>query len=90
MCQSGRRMACCVYRRLNKVTEADRFLMGNIPETIFGYSGVYYFTRMNLVKVYYQMKLKEKRKEYTEFCIVSFQYRFKGLSFGRKNVPTAF
>lgn len=88
--KDGTLRLCVDYRRLNKVTVADRFPMANITETIFGCHGAYYFTSMDLVKGYYQMQLEENSKNYTAFSTVSGQYRFNRLSFGLKNGPAAF
>src|SRR5678815_5677980 len=88
--KDGTLRLCVDYRRLNKVTEADRFPMANITETVFGCHGAQYFTSLDLVKGYYQMNLEEGSRNFTAFSTVSGQYRFKRLSFGLKNGPAAF
>src|SRR5678815_2579719 len=88
--KDGTLRLCIDYRRINKVTEADRFPMANISETIFSCHGVEYYSCLDLVKGYYQMKLEEDSKDFTAFSTVSGQYRFKRLSFGLKNGPAAF
>src|SRR5678815_760173 len=88
--KDGTLRLCVDYRRLNQVTEADKFPMANIQETIYACHGVRYFTSMDLVKGYYQMNLAEDSRDFTAFSTVSGQNRFKRLSFGLKNGPAAF
>lgn len=74
---------CVEYHRLNKITEAGRFSLPNITETIFGWNRA--FSILDLVKSYFQIQLKNENKDYNAFYTINCLYRFKWLSFGLKN-----
>ena len=81
---------CVDYRKLNKVTIADRFPMANLAESVFGLHGVKYFTCLDLVRGYYQLPLHENSKKFTAFSTPYGHWQFKRLSFGLKNAPAVF
>ena len=53
------------YCALNKVTVPDKFPIPNLTDSIFGLCGVKYFTKLDLVRGYYQVPLHEESCEYT-------------------------
>ena len=81
---------CIDYRQVNKVTKADRFPIPSVNDLVFGLHGMKYFTTLDLVKGYYQVKLHPDCQEYTAFSTSKHHYQFKRLSFGLKNAPGAF
>ena len=81
---------CVDYRQLNKVTKADRFPMPNMNDLVFGLHGNWFFTTIDLVKIYYQVPLHLDSRECTAFLISFNHYQCKRLSFGLKNAPAAF
>jgi hypothetical protein len=81
---------CVDYRALNRVTKPDKFPMPNLSDSIFGLHGVKYFTRLDLVRVFYQVPLDEDSKELTAFSTPHGHWHFNRLSFGLKNAPSAF
>lgn len=81
---------CVDYRKLNKVTIADRFPMANLADSVFGLHGVKYFTCLDLVRGYYQLPLHEDSKKFTAFSTAYGHWQFKRLSFGLKNAPAVF
>mgnify|MGYP000297764705 CR=1 FL=1 len=81
---------CIDYRQVNKVTKADRFPIPSVNDLVFGLHGMKYFTTLDLVKGYYQVRLHPDCQEYTAFSTSKHHYQFKRLSFGLKNAPGAF
>ena len=81
---------CVDYRKLNKVTKADRFPMPCMNDLVFSLQGSRYFTALDLVRGYYQVPLDPETAEYTAFSTPRNHYQFRRLSFGLKNAPGAF
>ena len=81
---------CVDYRKLNKVTIQDRFPMPNLSDAVYSLHGVKYFTSLDLVKGYYQLKMAPEDKEYTAFSTAHGHWQFKRLPFGLCNAPASF
>lgn len=81
---------CIDYRALNNVTISDKFPLPNLQDTIFGLRGARYFTKLDLVKAYYQIPVEEESKKYTAFASAKGLWQFARLPFGLKNAPSAF
>ena len=81
---------CVDYRKLNRVTIADKFPMPNLTDSIYSLHGTKYFTTLDLVRGYYQMEIEPDSREYTAFSTSQGHWQFKRLSFGLKNAPSAF
>ena len=81
---------CVDYRKLNKVTIQDRFPMPNLADAVYSLHGVQYFTSLDLVKGYYQLKMAPEDKEYTAFSTAQGHWQFKRLPFGLCNAPASF
>ena len=81
---------CIDYRKVNKVTQDMHFPMPNLEDSIYSASRMKYFTKLDLVKGYYQIELDEDSKQYTAFSTPHNHYQFKVLPFGLKNSGIAF
>ena len=81
---------CIDYRKLNAVTKTDKFPMPNLNHCIYRAYNMKYFTKLDLVKGYYQIKLDEDSKQFTAFSTLNQHYQFKRLAFGLKNSGIAF
>ena len=81
---------CVDYRQVNKVTKKENFPMPNMSNCIYRPNKVKYFTKIDLVRGYYQVPIHEQSQKYTAFSTVQSQYQFKRLSFGLKNSGMAF
>ena len=81
---------CLDYRKLNKITIPDRHPVPNLADSIFGLHGTKYFTRLDLVKSYYQIPIDQNSRPYTAFATPKNHWQFKRLSFGLRNAPSAF
>ena len=81
----GNLRLCVDYRKLNKVTKPDNFPIPNLSDSIYKGHNIKYFSKMDLIKGYYQVPIDEDSRQYTAFSTVHQQYQFKRLSFGLKN-----
>lgn len=87
---SGELRMCLDYRQLNKVTKPEKFPMPNITDSIYAGHNVQYFTKLDLVRGYYQVPIHEHSRKYTAFSTPHNHYQFKRLSFGLRNSAIAF
>lgn len=81
---------CIDYRRLNHITIPDKFPVPNLNDSIFGLKGTKFFTRLDLVRGYYQLPIEPDSRKFTAFSTVRNHWQFKRLSFGLRNAPSAF
>jgi hypothetical protein len=81
---------CIDYRQLNRVTIPDKFPVPTLADSVFGLYGTEFFTRLDLVRGYYQIPVDEKSRPYTAFSTPRNHWQFKRLSFGLRNAPSAF
>jgi len=81
---------CIDYRAVNKITRTEKFPMPNLSQCIYKGNNVKYFTKLDLVRGYYQVPIDEESRKYTAFSTVHNHYQFKRLSFGLKNSGMAF
>ena len=88
--EDGKIRMCIDYRKLKSVTVPDRFSIPNLHDSVFSLPGNKYFTRLDLVKSYYQIPIDEKSRPYTAFSTPQGHYQFRKLSFGLRNAPSAF
>ena len=86
----GKLRMCIDYRRVNEVTVKDRFPMRVISECVYSMNGMKVFTKMDLVRGYYQMPIAEESRPVTAFSTTKKHYQFRNLSFGLANAPAAF
>ncbi|XP_018014769.1 uncharacterized protein LOC108671710, partial [Hyalella azteca] len=76
---------CIDYRQLNRVTVPDKFPVPNLADSIFGLHGTKFFTRLDLVRGYYQIPIDEQSRPFTAFSTPRNHWQFKRLSFGLRN-----
>ena len=88
--KDGSTRMCIDYRKLNAQTKSDKFPVPNLLDSIFGLHGTKFFTKLDLVRGYYQIPLDESSKELTAFSTQRNHWQFKRLSFGLCNAPSAF
>ena len=81
---------CIDYRKLNNVTQAENFPMPNLNNCLYKAHKMKYFTKIDLVKGYYQVSLDNDSKPLTAFSTTNNHYQFKRLPFGLKNSGIAF
>ena len=76
---------CIDYRKINKVTKPENFPIPNLNDSIYRGHNIKFFSKMDLIKGYYQVSIHKDSRDFTAFSTVNQQYRFKRLSFGLKN-----
>ena len=81
---------CIDFRNLNKLTVFDAEAVP-IPEEIFSkLSNCKYFTKIDLSKGYWQIKLSESSKDKTAFSTPDGLFQFRKLPFGLVTTPANF
>ena len=81
---------CVDYRRLNAQTKPDRSPIPCMTDSVYSVDQQKYFTKLDLVKGYYQLPLDPDSRECTAFSTAYSHYQFKRLSFGLRNAPATF
>lgn len=78
------------FRKLNEVTENDKYPMPEVPVILSNLGKSQYFTTLDLKSGYHQILLAEKDRMKTAFSINNGKYEFCRLPFGLKNAPSIF
>ena len=76
---------CVDYRKVNKVTKPENFPIPNLTDSIYKGNNIKYFSKMDLIKGYYQVPIDPDSRKFTAFSTPTEQYQFKRLSFGLRN-----
>ncbi len=81
---------CADYRALNDRTKADAYPSAN-PDTIMDrLHGKAFFSKLDAMKGYYQIKIDDASKELTGFTCPFGFFQFEVMPFGLKNAPAIF
>ena len=83
---------CVDYRALNRVTVPDRYPMPRIDELIdtVGKCQGKYFTSLDSMKGYHQVKMAEGSKDKTAFTCHQGLFQYRKMPFGLTNAPATF
>ena len=81
---------CCDYRKLNKITVFDPEPMITADDIFVKLNGNRYFSKFDLSKGFWQVKMKETDKQYTAFISHQGLYQFKVMPFGLVNSGATF
>lgn len=81
---------CVDYRKLNSVTIPDKFPVPNLLDSIYGLYGTKFFSRLDLIRGFYQLPIHPESRPFTAFSTQRNHWQFKRLSFGLRNAPSAF
>ena len=90
--KDGSLRVCVDYRALNRVTVPDRYPMPRIDELIdtVGKCQGKYFTALDLMKGYHQVKMAEGSKDKTAFTCHQGLFQYRRMPFGLTNAPATF
>lgn len=86
----GSNRFCCDFRKLNSVTVFDAELLGNPDELFARMAQSKYFTKIDLYKGYWQIKVKKSCQHLTAFATSEGLYSFKKMPFGLVNSGATF
>jgi hypothetical protein len=78
------------YHYLNKITIKNRYPLSRIDDLFDNISGMKYFTSLDLMSGYYQIRFTEEDVPKTAFWTPFGLYQFKVLTFGLTNAPATF
>ena len=81
---------CVDFRRLNCVTKFDTEPMGNIEEILTKFDKDVYFSKIDLSKGFWQIRLAKDCRHMTAFTTTQGAYQFKKTPFGLVNSPVTF
>ena len=81
---------CCDFRKLNSVTVFDAEPIGNPDEIFAKMAKGKFFTKIDLSKGYWQIKMKESSKPLTAFVTSEGLFAFKKMPFGLVNSGATF
>ena len=88
----GNLRICVDYRNVNKDTILDRYPLPRVDELIdtIGSQKAMYFTTLDLMRGYHQVKMAEESKEKTAFVCHRGLYQYCRMPFGLTNAPATF
>ena len=81
---------CCDFRKLNSITVFDAEPIGNPDEIFSKMAQSKYFTKIDLSKGYWQIKMKESSKPLTAFITTEGLFAFRKMPFGLVNSGATF
>ena len=90
--KDGGLRVCVDYRAINKITVPDQYPMPRIDELIdtVGRCKGRYFSSLDLMKGYHQVKMADRSKEKTAFTCHQGLFQYRRMPFGLTNAPATF
>src|SRR5262249_5840411 len=88
--KDGRLRFCIDYRRLNQVTKRDVYPLPVIDNVLSSMQGRKWFSSLDFVHGYWQVRMEDSSKEKTAFITTSGLYEFNFMPFGLTNAPATF
>ncbi|XP_064470511.1 uncharacterized protein LOC135384989 [Ornithodoros turicata] len=88
--RDGTMRMCVDYRKLNTVTEQDRFPMENITELIYKVSKSRFISVLDMTRGYWQIQMDPESQKYTAFATPSGLYAWNVMPYGLRNSAATF
>lgn len=81
---------CTDYRKVNAITKPDSFPLPRIEDCVDMVGSAKFFTKLDLLKGYWQVPLSERAREISAFITPDGLYTYNVMSFGLRNAPATF
>ena len=81
---------CVDYRKVNELTKKDAYPLPRVDDTLETLSGSKWFSTLDLLSGYWQVKVEECDRDKTAFVTKEGLYEFKVMPFGLSNAPATF
>ena len=78
------------FRKLNDITEADKFPLPNIEDILDNLGRAKYFTTLDLTSGFHQVSMNERDIPKTAFSTEDGHWEYTKMPFGLKNAPATF
>ena len=88
--KNGSIRLCVDYRKLNAVTEEDKYQMPRVDELVELIGSASFITTLDLTKGYYQVPLAKSDQKKTAFVSPQGKFEYTRMPFGLKGAPTTF
>ena len=90
--KDGSLRVCVDYRRINQDTVPDRYPMPRVDELVdaIGRQKGKYFSTLDMMKGYHQVKMEEQSKQKTAFTCHLGLFQYRRMPFGLTNAPATF
>ncbi len=80
---------CVDYRRLNAITNKNRYPIPLIEETLAQFEGAKYFTKIDIHQAFYQIRMSEDLEELTTFLTRFSVFKYLVMPFSLCNGPAS-
>ena len=81
---------CVDYRKVNELTRKDAYPLPRVDDTLETLSGSKWFSTLDLLSGYWQVKVEECDRDKTAFVTKEGLDEFKVMPFGLSNAPATF
>ena len=88
--KNGSLRFCVDYRKVNAVTRKDAYPIPRVDDTLDALAGSKWFSTLDLISGYWQVKVADEDKEKTAFCTPDGFFEFNVMPFGMSNAPATF
>ena len=88
--KNGKLRLCIDYRAVNAKTKKDSFPLPNLNDAVSQFREGVYFSSLDLLAGYHQIKLSPESREITAFSTGDDLYQYTRLPFGVVNGPSSF